>query len=448
MTRRVIITIVVVGSIAAAVGFFWNRFAAQHEISPSATNRPSAAVPDEPAKRQILYYRNPMGLPDTSPVPKKDAMGMDYVPVYAGEELETGQVRISTDRLQKLGVRSAMATRRPFTLTLRIVGTFQINERLESTVNAKFEGWITELFVNTTGARVSKGQPLLEVYSPDLVSSQQDYRVAVEAEDALKGGDADARASAARLVQSSIERLRNWDIADADLSALRQGAPPRRTLILRAQRSGIVIQKLARQGMRFMPGEPLYQIADLSSVWLIGSVFEQDLPYVRVGQQATATLAAYTGQTFTGTVTFISPVLQTDSRTAQVRIEFPNRDALLKPAMYANVELVTRAPGSRLAVPESAVLDTGTRQIVIVDRGNGTFEPREVDVGVRGDGYAEILEGLVEHESVVVDGNFLIDSESNLKSAIGALAGHAHGKPPSPSPAATPPAHQHAPPGS
>ena len=447
MTRSILVAIVVVGCLATGVGLYWVRSAAQSQNPSTLASQLADKTPDGTAKRQILYYRNPMGLPDTSPVPKKDAMGMDYVPVYAGEELEAGQVRISIDRLQKLGVRTEMTMRRPFTQTLRIVGTFQVNERLESTVSAKFEGWITELLVNTTGAHVAKGQPLLEVYSPDLVSAQQDYRVAVEAAEALKNGDPDARASAEKLVRSSIERLRNWDIADADLAALRQGAVPRRTLLLRAQHEGVVINKSARAGMRFMPGEPLYQIADLSSVWLIGSVFEQDLAYVLVGQQASASLAAYPGRAFTGTVTFISPVLQAETRTAQVRIEFSNRDNLLKPAMYANVDLTTSLPGPRLAVPDSAVLDTGTRQIVIVDRGNGTFEPRNVEAGIRGDGYTEILKGLTEHEAVVVDGSFLIDSESNLKSAIGGMAGHVHGKTPSEPAQGPPPAHQHTPSG-
>ncbi len=446
MNRRMLIVIVVVAAcLAIVIGVLWSRGAARNRGNrpAAATELPTTGSQDSAAKGAVQYYRNPMGLPDSSPVPKKDAMGMDYVPVYAGEGAEAGQVRISADKLQKLGVRTEMAALRPLARTLRIVGTVQVDEQRESTVSAKFEGWITRLIVNTTGARVVRGQPLLEVYSPDLVSAQQDYRVAVEALDALTAADADARAGAQGLVRSSIERLKNWDIAESDLAALRHGAAPRRSLTLRAQRDGVVIEKLARAGMRFMPGEPLYQIADLSSVWLIGSVYEQDLALVHVGQRATASTVAYPGRIFAGTVTFVSPVLQADTRTAQVRIELANRDGLLKPAMYGYVDLAAGAAAPRLSVPDSAILDTGARRIVIVDRGAGAFEPREIRVGAHGDGYTEVIEGLNEHEVVVVDGNFLIDAESNLKSAIGGLAGHEHGKASAEPGASSPPAHEH-----
>ncbi|MBS0395588.1 MAG: efflux RND transporter periplasmic adaptor subunit, partial [Proteobacteria bacterium] len=373
------------------------------------------------------------------PVPKKDAMGMDYVPVYEGEEAPEGQVRISPDRLQTLGVRTERAALRPLARTLRLTGTVALDERRESTVSARFEGWITALHVATTGERVVRGEALLEVYSPDLVTAQEDYRVAVAALEALNDGEPEARAGAERLVAGSLERLRNWDIAEAELAALRRGGAPRRTLTLRAQRDGVVIDKPARVGMRFMPGEPLYQIADLSAVWLVASVFEQDLGLVHVGQGAEATLVAYPGRTFKGTVAFVSPVLAPETRTAEVRLEFANREGLLKPAMYASVALAAGPAAPRLAVPDSAVLDTGTRQLVLVDRGGGAFEPRHVTVGARADGYAEILAGLSAGDAVVVDGNFLIDSESNLGSAVRGLAGHGPAET-SPAPA---PAHAH-----
>jgi Cu(I)/Ag(I) efflux system membrane fusion protein len=384
--------------------------------------------------RQVLYYRNPMGLADTSPVPKKDAMGMDYVPVYAGEEVGAGRVRIAADKLQQLGVRTEMATPRVLSRTLRIAGTLQVDERRQWTVSPKFEGWITELRVNTTGAPVHRGDVLLEVYSPELVGAEEDYRVAAGALAALRTADAEARAGAARLVESSAERLRNLGIAATDLPALRDGAAARHSLALRADRDGVVLEKTARAGMRFMPGEALYQLADLSTLWLIGSVPEQDLALVQVGQRATATTVAYPGRTFTGTVTFISPVLQPETRTAQVRIELANREGLLKPAMYGSVNLPAGRTAAGLAVPESAILDTGTRQLVLVDRGGGVFESHEIQVGARGDGYAEVLSGLAAGDPVVVHGNFLIDAESNLRSAtgLGAAAGGAQTAPPSP----------------
>lgn len=367
-----------------------------------------------------------MGLPDTSPVPKKDAMGMAYIPVYAGEESSGPTVHISTEKLQKLGVRTELAEPRRLTQTLRIVGTLEPDERRQSTISPKFEGWITRLFVSTTGAAVRRGQPLLEVYSPDLVSAQQDYMVAVRALQALGDGDADARARMESLAQSSLERLTNWDIAQSDLAGLRSGEAPRQNLVLRAPRDGVVTEKMARAGIRFMPGDALYQITDLSTVWLIGSVFEQDLARVQLGAPVTASVVAYPGKRFKGTITFISPVLQPETRTVQVRVELPNPQRLLKPAMYGNVELAAGSNTPVMAVPDSAILDTGTRQLVLIDRGGGEFEPRSVRLGVHADGYTEILEGVAAHDAVVVNGNFLIDSESNLRAAIAGFGGHVH----------------------
>jgi membrane fusion protein, copper/silver efflux system len=436
MKHRIAIVFSAVALALAIAGvFYWSAFdrtgrpaagttPAQRADRTAATGR---AV--EPAGRRVLYYRNAMGLPDTSPVPKKDAMGMDYIPVYAGEESSGPTVRISADKLQKLGVRTERAALRVLTQTLRIVGTLQPDERRQSTISPKFEGWITRLFVSTTGAPVRRGQPLLEVYSPDLVSAQQDYRVAVRALQALGEGDATARASMEGLVQSALERLKNWDIAESDLAGLRAGDEPRRSVPLRAPRDGVVTEKAARIGMRFMPGDPLYQITDLSSVWLIGSVFEQDLALVQLGAPVTASVVAYPGKTFEATVTFISPVLQPETRTVQVRVELPNPRGLLMPAMYGAVELAAGSPAPRLAVPDSAILDTGTRQLVLIDRGSGEFEPRTARLGVHADGYTEVLEGVAEHEAVVVNGNFLIDSESNLRAAIGGLGTHVHGAP-------------------
>jgi Cu(I)/Ag(I) efflux system membrane fusion protein len=436
-------TLIAAGSAALllAGALLWQRGSDRGtDRSGAAMSAPAAAAPasgatarpGDGADRRILYYRNPMGLPDTSPAPKRDAMGMDYVPVYADEQTSGGTVRIGADRLQKLGVRTELAAPRVLVQTLRIVGTLQADESRLSTVSPRFEGWITRLLVGTTGARVQRGQPLLEVYSPELVSAQEDYRVAVRAQQALADGDATARANMAGLVQGSLERLRNWDIDPLDLAGLRAGEPPRRSLVLRAQHAGVVIEKSARVGMRFMPGEPLYQIADLSTVWLIGNVFEQDLAQVQLGAAASVSVVAYPGRVFRGKVSFIAPVLQPETRTAQVRIELPNPRGLLKPAMYASVDLATGSQAPRLAVPEPAILDTGTRQLVLVDRGAGEFEPRPVRTGIHADGYTEILAGVVAGEAVVVNGNFLIDSESNLRAAFGALGT----KPPVPAPQA------------
>jgi Cu(I)/Ag(I) efflux system membrane fusion protein len=269
---------------------------------------------------------------------------------------------------------------------------------------------------------VRRGEPLLEVYSPELLAAQQDYRVAVQALAALQAGDAEARRGAERLVQAGLERLRNAGIAEEDLAALRAGGAPKRELLLRAPADGIVLDKPARVGMRFAPGDTLYQLANLDSLWLLASIYEQDLAHVHVGQQATATFVAMPGEHYAGTVEFISPVLQPETRTAQLRLRFANRGGALKPAMYADVELAVSAGKPLLAVPDSAVLDTGTRQLVLVDHGGGVFEPRAVQVGLHADGYTEVRAGLAEGEPVVVAANFLIDAESQLRSVVGPMS--------------------------
>ena len=273
----------------------------------------------------------------------------------------------------------------------------------------------------------------MEIYSPDLVAAQQEYLVAMRGLAALKDASPEVQANMRRLAEGSLQRLRNWDIADEELAQLRSEGKPRNALTLRSPASGVVLEKPSVQGMRFMPGEVLFKIADLSSVWLLADVFEQDLGMVRVGQAATVRLNAYPETVLEGKVAFIYPTVTAETRTAKVRIELRNPGQLLKPAMYASVELSARdRQEKRLAVPDSAVLDSGTRQIVLVRRGEGLFEPREVKLGTRGDGYVEVLDGVKEGEAVVVSANFLIDAESNLKAAIAGFGQQGQGNAPAP----------------
>ena len=383
-----------------------------------ADEAPSAAPQGE---RRILYYRNPMGLPDTSPVPKKDSMGMDYIPVYEGEE-SGNTVRISPEKVQLLGVMTSPVERRPLTRTVRAVGTVQVDERGQYAVAPKFEGWIEKLHVNTTGEAVRKGQPLMEVYSPELVSAQQEFLIAQSGRQTLAGGGTEARQGLAALSQAALERLRNWDIGEAQLERLRRTGEVTRTLTITAPVRGVVMEKPSVEGMRFQPGDTLYQIADLDRVWLIAEVFEQDLGMVRPGQGAALTVSAYPGKTFQGEVTFVYPNLTRETRTVKVRIELPNPDGLLKPAMFGTAELATGKAVPVLAVPDSAVIDSGTRQVALVALGEGRFEPRELRTGRRADGYLEVLEGLGEGEQVVTRANFLIDAESNLKAALSGMS--------------------------
>lgn len=420
MKRNQIIGIALLAGLVLAAGFWWGHSTGAGDTTVAANDGGNAGKP-----RRILYYRNPMGHDDTSPVPKKDAMGMDYVPVYEGNVAEGPQFRISLDRLQTLGVRTETAASRTMSRTIRAVGTIEASERGLYTVSPKFEGWITTLFVNTTGATVRRGQPLLAVYSPELVTAQEEYRIAVETLKAMSDASPEARANTQALVDSGLQRLRNWDIADADLADLKAGKDARQALPLRSRTDGVVIEMTARAGMRFMPGEPLFQIADLSNVWIVASVFEQDLGIIRPGQAAAVSFAAYPGRTFTGRVTFVYPTVEPETRTARVRIELPNEARLLKPELYGTVEIVAGETVAAVAIPESAVLDSGTRQVVLIELGGGAFEPREVELGLRGDGHVEVVKGLTGGERVVVNGNFLIDAESNFKAALESLGGRA-----------------------
>ena len=414
-------------------GYWWgaSRPVAEASRIAGAKAAPAAAAttPTAAAKPRILYYRNPMGLPDTSPVPKKDQMGMDYVPVYEGEEPQGPEIKISLDKVQKLGVKTEAAVYRNLARGVRALGTVQVDERSQRTVAPRFEGWIQKLLVNTTGEAVRRGQPLMEVYSPDLVAAQQEYVIAWKGMQTLKDAGPEIQTSMRSLLDGSLQRLRNWDIAEEELRRLQEEGKPRNALILRSPANGVILEKPSIQGMRFMPGEVLYRIADLSSLWLVAEVFEQDLGLVRIGQTARIHVNAYPERVFQGKVAFIYPAVTAETRTARVRIDLSNPGQLLKPAMYAEVELaVPQSPVKRLSVPDSAVLDSGNRQLVLVRRDEGRFEPREIKVGARGDGYVEVLDGIREGDSVVVAANFLIDSESNLRSALNAF-GKQGGKP-------------------
>lgn len=344
MNRITAITLAI--AIAGALGAgYW--LGARRTLGHGAAPATQVAASAEPVKkeRKILFYRNPMGLPDTSATPKKDPMGMDYIPVYEGEE-EAGagnQVKIGPERIQKLGVRTEAASLRDLARVVRAVGRVEANERLTYTIAPKFEGWIEKLYVNTTGQPVGRGQPLLEVYSPELVSAQKEYAIAAQGQKSLQNAGPEAQAGMKQLAESSLARLRNWDISDEQLQALSKSGEARRTLTLRSPVNGVVMEKKAVQGMRFTPGEVLYQIVDVSSVWIIADVFEQDLAPVKPGQTAKVKVNAYPGKEFTAKVAYVYPSLNAQTRTVAVRLELANPGGLLKPAMYTDIELA--APG-------------------------------------------------------------------------------------------------------
>lgn len=413
------IGVIAVAVLAASGGYWLGHRATVTPVSAGSTER----VP--------LYYRNPMGLPDTSPVPKKDPMGMDYVPVYAGEQVDEpaadNQISISTDKVQKLGVRTEAAQRRALDKSVRAAGRVEPDERRMYSIAPKFEGYVERLHVNVTGQPVSKGQPLFEVYSPELVSAQREYAIASQGVESLKDAGGQAQAGMKQLAESSLLRLRNWDISEEQVKALVRSGETKRTLTFRSPVTGIVTEKKALQGLRFLPGEALYQVADLSSVWVIAEVFEQDIGLVTRGAKAAIRINAYPDKLFKGTVTYVYPTLNAETRTIPVRIELANPGLLIKPSMFAEVELPVLGKGAVVTVPVSAVIDSGTRQIVLIQRGEGRFEPREVRLGARSDNYVEVIEGVAEGEQVVVAANFLIDAESNLKAALGGFGHTSHG---------------------
>ncbi len=415
----------------AAGGGYWLGTRGEH-ASATATDAPASegAKPE----RKLLYYRNPMGLPDTSPVPKKDPMGMDYIPVYEGgdeaadnDPAAAGQIRISTEKIQKLGVRTEAASLRTLDKIVRAAGRVEPDERRIYAISLKIEGYVERLYVNVTGQQVRQGQPLFEVYSPELVAAQREYLIALQGAQKMQHADGAARNGMQQLVESSLLHLKHWDLSEEQLQALAHSGEAQRTLIFRSPVSGIVTEKKALQGMRFMPGEALYQVTDLSSVWVIADVFEQDIGLVKAGARARVKINAYPDKVFDGRITYVYPTLNAATRTVPVRVELANPGLLLKPAMFAQIELPVGDPGPVLTVPDSAVIDSGTRRIVLVQVKEGRFEPRVVKLGARSDSYVEVLEGVEDGEQVVVAANFLIDAESNLKAAIGgfgAPAGH------------------------
>ena len=370
---------------------------------------------------KIVFYRNPMGLPDTSPTPKKDTMGMDYIPVYESEVAGPNFVRISTEKIQRLGVKTATVHQQELGRSIRAVGRLEVNERSIVNVSPRFEGWIEKLPTSAVGDNVRRGQVLFEAYSPEIYAAQQEYRLAEQGVATLASASSDARQGISRLTESSLSRLQQWEVPADEITRLRKGGEPRRTIAYRAPANGVVLEKMAIQGGRFMPGDVLFKIANLAQVWLQLDIAEQDLSAAKVGNVVTVTLDAYPGETFRGKVDFVYPTLNTETRTAKIRVVLANPGNKLKPGLYAQATLAGHSTGKTLVVPDSAVIDSGKRQIVLVSLGEGRFETREVKLGLRSEGLQSVLSGLGEGEQVVVSANFLIDAESNLKAAISGL---------------------------
>lgn len=378
----------------------------------SFDEQPAAPVAQEASGstgRRILYYRNPMGLPDTSPVPRKDSMGMDYVPVYEDEAQDDGIVRVSLGKLQRTGVRSELVVRRPVTRAVRLPGTLQLDERRVAVVTTRATAFIEKVENVTTGDRVTKGQPLLRLYSPEIAGAGAQYvtDLSIDGRNGLRSG--------------ARQRLMNLDVPEAVIREIERTRNPPLAIAWPAPRDGLVLERAAVDGMKADPGQVLFRLADTSTLWVLADIPEYDLGFVELGAAVTIRVNSYPDRTFRGRVALIYPQINPETRTARARIELANPDGLLLPDMYAEVEIAAGAPGPVVAVRDSAVIDSGTRQVVIVDQGDGRFEPRAVKLGRRGGGFVEIRSGVAEGDRVVVAANFLIDAESNLKAALRGL---------------------------
>ena len=349
----------------------------------------------------------------TTAAPKPDASEglVPRVPTPEG----FAPINIGPDKQQLIGVTTDEVAVKPFVKTIRAVGWVDYREPSLFTVNAKFEGWAEKLYVDYTGQLVKKGQPLLEIYSPELVSAQEEYLLARKAGGMISGsGSEEVKGDAASLLSASRRKLELWDISGDQIAGLEKSGTAKKTLTLNAPSAGFVIEKGVSQGDKIMSGQELYKIADLSQVWVYADIYENEIPLIKVGQMARIGLSYFPGQEFSSPVDYIYPSLAGDIRTAKARFTIPNPDGVLKPQMFTNVEIKINL-GSRLAIPTAAVIDTGVRQIVYVDRGEGNFEPREVVPGLRSEDMVEIIRGLRAGEQVAASANFLIDSEAQLK---------------------------------
>ncbi|MGX9431964.1 MULTISPECIES: efflux RND transporter periplasmic adaptor subunit [Bradyrhizobium] len=370
---------------------------------------PAAPAPTASAERKIKYYRNPMGLPDTSPTPKKDSMGMDYIPVYEGEDSDDGSIKLSPGKIQRTGVKSESVGRRVIHTIVRAPGTIQLDERRVSVIAMRSESFVLKVADVTTGSHVVKGQPLMEVYSPAISSAAAEYLATITSK---------TTSGNTSYSQGSRQRLVNLDVPEAVIAAIEKSRNVPTSIQWTAPRDGIVLERSAVEGMRVQPGGVLFRIADHSVIWALIDVAERDLGEISLGQRVTVRARSFPGRDFPGKVDVIYPEINKETRTARIRVELQNPDLVLLHDMYVDAAIDTGSSEPVLAVPDSAVLDSGSRQAVLVDKGEGRFEPREVKLGHRGGGYVEIRDGLNEGEAVVTSANFLIDAESNLKAAL------------------------------
>jgi membrane fusion protein, copper/silver efflux system len=391
-------------------------------INGSSEASSSTTGSDKPSSdsKEILYYRAPMDPTYISPKPGKSPMGMDLIPVYKGEETFGATVKINPSTIQNIGVRTAYAFRRDLYKNIRTIGKIDYDEAKTTQVHTKFTGWVEKTYVNTTGQKVKKGDTLLEIYSPQLVIAQEEYvDIYLRLLNAKKENRTSAIENLKRTLSSTRKRLENFDISGDQIDRLEKDQTVRKTLKIQSPFSGIVEKKHVQDGMEVKPGMNLYSISNISSVWVYADIYEYEVPWIQVGQNAKMALSYIPGKEFFGQVEYVYPYLDSKTRTLKVRLSFPNEDNMLKPGMYANIYISSVPVKDAIAVPTEAVMYSGARNLVFIALGEGRFAPRDVIVGIEsGDGYYEIKEGLEVGESVVTSAQFLLDSESKLQESI------------------------------
>jgi RND family efflux transporter MFP subunit len=423
------------------------------EAAPApGTAAPAPATPaGAPQKeRKIKYWVSPLDPGYVRDKPGKDPCGMDLVPVYEEEAgaAAPGVIAVSPATIQSMGVRTAKVEVKPLSRHTLTVGRVNFNERNLAVVNTKVSGWVERLYINATGDPVRRGQTLLSIYSPELVSAQEEYLLAWRNLQSLgKSPVKEMAEGAQRLAQAARRRLNYFDITPSQIETLKNTGQVKKDLALMSPANGIVTKRMVTQGMYVQAGMPLLEVADLSTVWVDADIYQYELPWIKVGQPVTMSLDYLPGETFSGTIDYLYPYLKGETRTAKVRLRFPNPKLMLKPEMFAQVKIISPVTYKAVVVPTEAVLDTGVKQHVFIALGGGRFEPREVKLGVEGDdGLREVLSGLQGGEDVVTSAQFLLDSESRFRGAIQMMLApqSQEGKSgAAPAPAPMPPGHQH-----
>ncbi len=451
--KKVVITAIV--SIVLGLGGGWLIF---RPAQPGTSSQ----------ERKIVYYRDPMSPQITSPIPKKAPDGMDYVPVYAESQSPGGErtiayykdpmhpwytsdkpgkapdcgmdlvpvyegesdakgIKIDPVTIQNIGVRVETVEWRKLNRTIRTTGRVSYDERKIYSVNSKIMGWVEKLYVDYTGMVVRKGEPLMDLYSPELVTTQQEYLQALQYRNKLQSSSLDgARQGSDDLLESARRRLLNWDIPEREINELEKRGTPKKTMTIYAPADGIIMEKMVQKGENIDAGMELFKIVDLSTVWVLADIYQSELPWVKLGQSVDIELSYLPGKPFKGKITFVYPFLNEETKTAKVRVEVSNTPSIeLKPDMFATVKIASTTAVEAIAVPDDAIIRSGERTIAVIALGGGYFDPRDVKLGVSADGYDQVLDGIKAGEKIVTSSQFLIDSESNLKAAISQMSGHA-----------------------